>query len=274
MKAFVPWQRKDWIERIKSIPGRAWNEQEKYWSLPLSKSVALQLKEWLGEQVRFSFDLPSDIPGDYLPKNWKPGLSANFKIVEAGTEMATSPPPVQKPAHTAQRENVVVARRSPGEDRMVFLQVPAGEKEWIASVKKIPGSTWLSSDRLWAVPGTQENFDACKAYFGEKLVVDKDMPVPLSNLPAINAVKMPSFATVNTNQPPNPANALHAQPCFQNIEKNGVAIKAVIGESLIVQQLNSGSCRFSVKAKRGLGGGCAAPKTLLAFTLNLHEPKM
>ena len=34
VKVFVPWQRKDWIQQIRSLPNRAWNKEGKYWSVP------------------------------------------------------------------------------------------------------------------------------------------------------------------------------------------------------------------------------------------------
>lgn len=47
VKVFVPWQKKDWIEKIKNLPNRAWNKKKKYWSVPKTKTVFRQLKEWL-----------------------------------------------------------------------------------------------------------------------------------------------------------------------------------------------------------------------------------
>jgi hypothetical protein len=118
------------MEKIKTVPGRAWNEQEKYWSLPLSKSVARQLKEWFGEQVRFSFDLPSDIPEVYLPKNWK---TTQPETVNKELPL----PQAAKPNPPTSDGLVVIVRFSPDtKDLLISMKL----RMWEAETKHFQGN--------------------------------------------------------------------------------------------------------------------------------------
>ncbi|MEL6944793.1 MAG: hypothetical protein AAFO82_19215, partial [Bacteroidota bacterium] len=49
VKVFMPWQRKDWIEKIKSLPDRAWNKEKRYWSVPKKEATLAQLKQYLDD---------------------------------------------------------------------------------------------------------------------------------------------------------------------------------------------------------------------------------
>lgn len=155
MKAYVPWQQKDWIEKIMTIPGRAWKQEGIYWSVPMTKSVIRQLKEWFGEQVHFSFDLPAEMPEDYRPANWWQPQTGNeapptppathgispepVQILPARTlNQATNPPdspakPAEKQHQYEDRANqdVVKVFRMQEDKNTVFLQVPAHRRDWI-----------------------------------------------------------------------------------------------------------------------------------------------
>jgi integrase/recombinase XerD len=94
-KAFVPWQRKDWIEKIKTIPGRAWNEQEKYWSLPLTKSVIACMNNWFGGQLQYNFKVQENLPSEYVPKRWKPAIPTPKKQITSFNSVPETPNPVK-----------------------------------------------------------------------------------------------------------------------------------------------------------------------------------
>ena len=70
VKVFVPWQRRDWIDKIKTIHGRAWNEEEKYWSLPMVKTTFWRMKEWFGKALKIGFKLSANISETYVPNKW------------------------------------------------------------------------------------------------------------------------------------------------------------------------------------------------------------
>jgi len=54
VKVFVPWQRKDWIVKIKSLPNRAWNKKQQYWSVPRTEATLHQLKAFFGNSLQIS----------------------------------------------------------------------------------------------------------------------------------------------------------------------------------------------------------------------------
>ena len=54
VKVFVPWQRKDWIEQIRSLPNRAWNKQQQYWSVPKNEATFQQLTQLFGKDLKIA----------------------------------------------------------------------------------------------------------------------------------------------------------------------------------------------------------------------------
>ena len=54
VKVFIPWERKDWIQQIKSLPNRAWNKEKKYWSVPKNLETLYQLKQSFGNNLKIS----------------------------------------------------------------------------------------------------------------------------------------------------------------------------------------------------------------------------
>lgn len=97
-KAFVPWDRKDWIEKIRTIPGRAWNEGEKYWSLPLTKTTFINLTNWFGEHLQTGFAVPDNLPETYLPKGWKQS-PASIVIDQSSRQLTPSSVKKDPPTH-------------------------------------------------------------------------------------------------------------------------------------------------------------------------------
>jgi integrase/recombinase XerD len=200
IKAYVPWKRKDWIEKIKTIPGRAWNENEKYWSLPLSESVITALDSWFGRQLNIEFRVPDNLPAQYLPKNWK--------TTALPAERQTNPKSIIKPVpktpipkkDTAQRTHPVIPslrdvtikgqqRKAvtgdtiivqPGEEGWLKVYVPYNHQNWIDHVKRIPGRAYSHDETCWKVPYNQESVRELQDYFKEQLVLTFHPP---GNLP-------------------------------------------------------------------------------------------
>lgn len=65
---YVPYDKKGWIEVIKSISGRRWNMEEKHWKLPYVKASFRALKRHIGLQyIVFNFEIEADIPDEFIP---------------------------------------------------------------------------------------------------------------------------------------------------------------------------------------------------------------
>ena len=183
MKAFVPWQRKDWIDKIKTIPGRAWNQEEKYWSLPMAKMVVDDLKKWFENNVEFRFEIPVSLPETYVPKNWKPESAVNKQVerqpitepISAGIRAPAIPEPLPErkysPAGNTLRPvfqtitnargtyevvtgNKIIVER--WDEHWLCAYVPYDKKGWLEIVKSMQGRKWNSTEKCWLLPLVQQ----------------------------------------------------------------------------------------------------------------------
>lgn len=200
MKVFVPWNRKDWIEKIKTLPGRAWNVEAKYWSLPLAKSVVETLKAWFGPQVVFGFEMPGDMPLLYRPKNWKDAHTPKQEKLtgakkQSPPNLPAAKPPAMKelPAASLNKLNIQPGVQPKfrlweqggefrkaviGESIIIlksgrhFLQVymPYGKKGWLDQLREIPGKRWSSEDKIWHLPYVVETITLLYRSFGKNAV--------------------------------------------------------------------------------------------------------
>ncbi len=66
LKAFVPGDKKNWVEIIKTIPGRKWDSDGKYWHLPIVQETL----EILGGFDSTALQMPKNIPSG-LPLKFK-----------------------------------------------------------------------------------------------------------------------------------------------------------------------------------------------------------
>ncbi|RMG84313.1 MAG: hypothetical protein D6714_08150, partial [Bacteroidetes bacterium] len=218
MKAFVPWQRNDWIEQIKTIPGRAWNEQGKYWSLPMVKTTVQHLMEWFGENVQWKFELPADLPETYLPRSWKQSTRKETHIEKKETTASQSRSPNLPPAQTTTAaakpmvlpaaslnklnirpgaaphlmnyiqngremtkvagETVVISKSG---DHFLEAYIPHEKKGWIEEIKTVPGRKWSPETKCWRLPYVVESVKLLYRAFGEKAVFNfrPSDPIPL-----------------------------------------------------------------------------------------------
>lgn|GEM_PF-62605 len=159
LKAFVPPHRKDWIEIVKKIDGRAWNEHQKYWSLPNVKATCLYLKKELGKALKIGFKVSEDIPETYqskykkeLPKQAE-GLQPSFQTIQQeGREIKIV------------TGNFLVLEKVNEEWFNAF--VPFDKKGWIETVKNIPGRKWNVEEKCWVIPNVKDSYRMLKSYVG------------------------------------------------------------------------------------------------------------
>ncbi len=75
VKVLIPWQRKDWIEQIKSLPDRAWNTTQKYWSVPKTAETLARLEQLFGKQLKVANSIQwkaaNDNSGKTRPKTFQ-----------------------------------------------------------------------------------------------------------------------------------------------------------------------------------------------------------
>ncbi len=202
IKVFVPYHKKDWIEKIKSIPGRAWNESEKYWSLPLVQTTVNSLKGWFGELVEWRMKIPDKLPETYRPKGWndKPENKKNKEhtivLKKRHTHQAHNLPgqtvaKVNIPSQSLNKLNIkpgikpkfqsfnsdglesskvtgdciVILKSS---DHFLEAYIPLNKKGWVVEIKGIPGRNWSVESKCWRLPYTVETVTMLYRAFGSR----------------------------------------------------------------------------------------------------------
>ena len=194
IKAFVPADKKGWIEKIKTIPGRAWNMDKKYWSLPMVKSTFQFLEENFGDSLLVSFKVPTDLPMGYQPKNWQPGGTPPGKANKASFQ-AVKPQLVEIEKDGIKQKVVtgdfMVIEKEDGQ--WLRSYVPGDRKNWIEVVKNIPGRKWDPEGKFWLVPFVKKTFSYLERHMGNRVVFNVGIPEGLKEdfpeLPATGKAK-------------------------------------------------------------------------------------
>lgn len=206
VKAFVPYLKQDWIEKIKTIHGRAWNEEGKYWSLPMVKTTFWQMKEWFGKTLKIEFQLSANIPEKYVSRKWidekqtdyqsKPAKSNQPKIWEI-----VIPEQVifQEIITNEGLKRMVVGERLIVRPDRVNLNLlafcPYDKKNWVAFLKSIAGRKWSAPNKCWILPYVKETVELLQNYFGKladmKFSIRTDLPAKWDNsekrkIPTVN----------------------------------------------------------------------------------------
>jgi integrase/recombinase XerD len=76
-KVFIPYERKEWREIVKSMPGRYYHPQQKLWSLPNTQDNMESLKQLFGSEVEFiSETQPINLPKPTLNEEGEKALLA------------------------------------------------------------------------------------------------------------------------------------------------------------------------------------------------------
>lgn len=161
VKVLVPWQRKDWIEKIKNLPDRAWNMEEKYWSVPKNKTTLWQLQQWFGAAL----EVDTTIQWKKKQKSLGEKMAGIFRTVEASDlpifENTVAPQFMEIERYGQSSKvvtgNQVIVQQKSEEWLMVF--VPYDKKGWVEIVKTIDGRRWNSDESCWLIPYVKDSLD-------------------------------------------------------------------------------------------------------------------
>lgn len=194
MKVFVPYWRKNEIAKIKTIQGRAWNIEKKYWSVPMSRVVVEQLNTWFVGEIHWAFEVEKIIP---LMTSTSPVVSSKeivvpFRKVELGNPIPSTktshselkkapnfpaidiaiPKDVSYNSYTrnGQVHKVVTGQKiilaANATETWLYAFVPFDKKGWQEVVNNIPGRQWMSDEKCWRLPYVKASFRLLKKYVG------------------------------------------------------------------------------------------------------------
>ncbi len=163
VKVFVPWQRKDWIQQIKSLPNRAWNKEQKYWSVPKDKPTINQLKSFFGKSLKISDAIhhndTKEIEGetDVLKKTFnKATFPIDINLLEIPTDLPFKEIQQGKRTFKVFVGNKVVIRKA--NEAWLQIWLPYDKKGWIEVIKDISGRQWHVDSKSWVVPYVKDSF--------------------------------------------------------------------------------------------------------------------
>ena len=72
LEAFVPYDKKNWIETFRNIEGRKWQPEQTSWLIPNVKYAFRQMKQQVGlKNIVFNFEISADIPECFPTKSSK-----------------------------------------------------------------------------------------------------------------------------------------------------------------------------------------------------------
>lgn len=70
-KAYIPYEQKVWLQKIKAIPGRRWNKEQVCWEIPYVKDSFRRIWRLIGRQhISLEFKIRKNIPEIY-PHPWE-----------------------------------------------------------------------------------------------------------------------------------------------------------------------------------------------------------
>lgn len=77
----IPYNRQNWVQLIKTVKGRMWHPEPKFWTVPYTKDVLTKLQELFAQELEFTFMPKSTIPETYIlpPKKKKPKTKKKTK---------------------------------------------------------------------------------------------------------------------------------------------------------------------------------------------------
>lgn len=169
VKVFIPKHRNDWIEKVKSLPNRAWNQEEKYWSIPKRTEILKEIEQLFGQHLKIAENI-----------EWKPSIAKQFsteqqlfqQVFSQGRQEEISKKTSRKghieiPTEVNIREiyqygkvtkivygdKIVMTKI---DEEWIAAFVPSDKKGWIAVMKNMPGRQWNVENRCWCLPYVKE----------------------------------------------------------------------------------------------------------------------
>ncbi len=108
--AYVPYDKKSWLEIIREISGRQWNVKEIYWELPYTKDSITQLKSI--NAVHFNFKISSNIQESVTRQEKSRESRKGNSITSRKPSTVDKLNTFQKAAVTALEEKLILERKS------------------------------------------------------------------------------------------------------------------------------------------------------------------
>ncbi|MEZ4888726.1 MAG: tyrosine-type recombinase/integrase [Chitinophagales bacterium] len=77
----IPHERIDWVKAIKTVVGRMWHPEQKFWTVPYTKDTLTKLQGLFGSELELTFRPKTTIPDSYTapPKKEKPKAKKKAK---------------------------------------------------------------------------------------------------------------------------------------------------------------------------------------------------
>ena len=181
VKVLIPWQQKDWIEKIKSLPDRAWNKEEKYWSVPETEATLKQLEKWFDKNISISNDIKwsSKIDAtanteDLMKKLFKKGTVQDLESAKKEYQKLQKD---GKEINAFYGEKIIIEK---GNEQWLKVYVPYDKKGWIDIVRNITGRTWDTEEKCWIVPYVKDSLERLgqidKGYIAFTFVINNEVP--------------------------------------------------------------------------------------------------
>ncbi len=176
VKVLIPFDRKDWVQKIKHLPDRAWNAEEKYWSVPKTKEIFQQLQQLFEEVLKVESSIEWNSIDATKPFNRVTPNSADSNNVNV--QAYTNIPRVnssasQKAFQTTSKDGraikaIVGQKIIIEKENKEWLRafVSYDKKGWIAVMKNIAGRKWDSSLKFWLIPNVKESYRMIKNEIG------------------------------------------------------------------------------------------------------------
>ncbi len=180
----VPY-RHDYIDRIKQIAGRQWNQSKKCWHLPYNKESFEQLTALFPDTTIL---LPSDKKAS-VDKD-----TAENREVPAPAPQEDALPTIHddQPKDTDQAKLVITPKK-------LFLQLKKQEAA-ISFIRSLCYARWNANTYLWEITHSEQNLLLLRRYFGERLT-EQELELPETATQAVRSRQKPRVLTVAATPP-------------------------------------------------------------------------
>jgi integrase/recombinase XerD len=194
----------DFPRRMKTIKGSRWCPLLRCWHLPYNFEIWEQIRQvFAGVKINETSVFPVfDI------KNVKPESSDFSKIFKKITpdnaiealknakqeilmpilqkEDFVSAPNIKNPERkVVENLDKLVLRYAETQPDSIFFQIPHQQATWQRYIGYVTEKWWHDAEQIWSVPRTPKLWKEFSAFFGDKMVIDRDNPVFIANAQSI-----------------------------------------------------------------------------------------